>query len=252
MKQLGIAILLMIALGVGVFILVSGVLIDEDFAGTVYERGIPLAIVGLFLLATPYVHQLLSGRRKRFSLTARPDHVARFGDYLLPWYILLAYGVLFLYAISGVAILLVWLAGEATGFYFTRLVSVFTLFFLMIGCFFIGSWIGMRAQRYPFLVSSGVVLGFMLFTVLLTFLEGSSPRLLSLVGAFVAYLFVISIGAWSGRRQRVSSYVQDLLTFVPPEKRLELADVVYQQAMALSPVEAPSTSEYSYSSKEAV
>src|SRR5687767_12764464 len=166
-KSLLIALVLAVAGAILIFILSKSLFIDSDFLGSIYENGVPRALAGLFLAIFPYIHQRLTGKR-RFSFSNVPDEAVPFGAYTLPWYILLAYGVLIAFALAGVSLFLVWSVGMVAGFFVTRAISILNLIFLLITFYYLGSWIGNRYARRPYLTAAGIVLSYTILELLIS------------------------------------------------------------------------------------
>src|SRR5687768_14870758 len=109
-KSLPLAILLTVGGAAMIFILSKALFMHQDFVGSIYENGLPRALAGFVFLAFPYIHQRLAGKR-RTHFTHLPDEAVPYDAYLLPWYILLAYGILIALVMAGISLFLIWLVG---------------------------------------------------------------------------------------------------------------------------------------------
>jgi hypothetical protein len=234
MSRLFLAVVLVSALSGITFFILNSLLVQTDFAGTIYEQGIPLAISAFLFILLPYVHQLLSGRRSRLSLTALPGSAVPFQDYTLPWYQMLTYGSFFVYAASGLGIFIIWLAGLVTGIFITELVPFLNGLFVAVTFFGVGSWIGARVEKYSVLAVLGTVLVYHLIAVVVNLLLGIRFSYLLLVGAIFLYLVAAILGLWRGRRTRIPRYIQYLLLSLPPGKRPAAVEGIYRQVNGLS------------------
>ena len=192
-----------------------------------------MAVACFPLLALPYLHQLLQGRRRGFSYTELPETIARFDDYLLPWSTLFIYGVLFLYAVSGLSIVLIWLVGEIAGLYFTRAIAVLDFLFLAIASFLVGSWVGSRARRHPFRTSAAIISVYSFLAALTLSLFRSSFRLIPFAIMSGVVFLVSLLGTWAGARRCVASYLRYLLSFVDHRERVHVADRVFQEVVSM-------------------
>jgi hypothetical protein len=230
-KSLFIALLITVV-GAGlIFSLSRSLLIDQDFVGSIYENGVPRALGGFFLLAFPYIHQQLAGKRHR-NLSHLPDGAAPFNAYTLPWYIVLIYSVLIAFAIAGLSLFLIWLAGIITGFFLTEAGSILNLVLLFITFYYLGSWIGSRSVRSPYLTAAGIVLGYTILEFLVTMvLNVDSPLrgILGLVIVLILFFVAALIGTRAGKRRRLSNYVHFLLTALPEQDRQAVVDDMYRE-----------------------
>jgi hypothetical protein len=231
-----LAALLAIVTAVAAFFLLQ-TLMHEDFAGSIYERGIPLAVAGFVLLPAPYLYQALDGRRRRFSLTLLPDQTTPLSGYLLPAPLLFLFGLFFLFAAGGVAVLLIWLIGEMAVIFVTSLIRLLNFLVVTLAAFAVGSWIGGRAEQRPYLTSLAVVLAYGLLALLVNRLIGASFSLLLFSGAVMVYLPAALLGTWHGRRRQFSRYIHFLLSQVPPEQRPAAGAAIYQQVLNALPPE---------------
>ena len=233
MKALVLTAIIIATIVAGLYLVLDNLFMDDDFDASAYEHGVPLALASLSLLATPYLHQRISGRQGRYSFTALPAEVERFDDYLLPTGVLFLYGVSFLSAVNGVAIVSIWLLGEVTAFYVTRLIAILDFVFLAVAHFLVGSWVGRRAASHPYQITIVVVVSYSIFAALTTVLFRGSFRILPFAFATVFYFLIALMRTWSGRRLRVTAYARYLLAFVSQEQRALAAEALYEQVLYL-------------------
>jgi len=228
-KSLLTAVVLAAAGAILVFILSKVLLIHSDFLGSIYENGVPRALAGIFLVTFPYLHQRLA-RKRGFSFSNLPDEVVPFGAYTLPWYILLAYGVLIAFALAGVSLFLVWSVGMVAGFFVTRAISILNLIILFVTFYYLGSWIGSRSARRLYLTAVGIALGYTLLELLVTVFLNIDSSLRSPFGLVIFLtlsLFAVLIGALLGKRRRLLSYIHFLLRPIPEKARQALVYDLY-------------------------
>jgi hypothetical protein len=234
MKAFVVATIIVALLLVAVYFVFDSFLLDEDYADSTYEHGVPLALASLTLLGLPILNQLLSGRRRRYSLTELPAQIERFDRYLLPGGLLYVYGVAFLYLASAVAILAIWLAGLVTGFFITRLVALLDLVLLTVANFLVGSWVGKRSRRSPVAITLAVVVTFAILAALTLSFVRDSFRILPFALTTVAYVLAALAGTCRGVRARVSAYTRYLLTYVPRGRQPAAAEALYQITLDLT------------------
>ena len=228
-KSLLTAVVLAAAGAILVFILSKVLLIHSDFLGSIYENGVPRALAGIFLVTFPYIHQRLA-RKRGFSFSNLPYEVVPFGAYTLPWYILLAYGVLIAFAIAGISLFLIWLVGIATGFFVTRAISILSLIILFVTFYYLGSWIGSRSLRSPYPTAVGLVLGYTVLELLVTVVLNIDSPLRSPFGLVVFLslsLVAALIGALIGKRRNLLRYIHFLLKPLPEQDRQALVYDLY-------------------------
>jgi hypothetical protein len=228
-KSLLLALILTVVSAALIFILSKVLFIHQDFLGSIYENGVPRALAGLFLAIFPYIHQRLAGKR-RFSFSNLPDEVVPFGAYTLPWYILLAYGVLIAFAMAGLSLFLVWLVGIATGFFVTRAISILNLIILFVTFYYLGSWMGSRSARCPYPTAVGIVLGYTVLELLVTVvLNIDSPLRSPFVLVIFLSLSLVAalIGALIGTRRRLLNYIRFLFGPLSEKDRQALVYDLY-------------------------
>lgn len=228
-KSLFLAIVLNIVVASLIFILSRAVLISQDFVGSIYENGVPRALAGFSLLLFPYMHQRLEGKRHTRFLHL-PDGAVPFEAYTLPWYLVLAYGILITFAVTGISLFLVWLIGLVTGFFMTRAISIVTSIILVITFYYFGFWAGTRHVQHPFLVAAGIVLGYTILEVLVSSalnIDSSLRVLLGLMLFLITSWVAALIGARAGKRRCLSNYVQFLLTPLAEQDRLTAVHNLY-------------------------
>ena len=250
-RSLSLAILLTVVVATLIFILSKAFLIDQDFIGSIYENGIPRALAGFFLLAFPYIQQRLAGKRRN-SFSHLPDGAVSFEAYTLPWYMLLAHGVLIPLAIAGIGLFLVWLVGMVTGVFVTQAVSILNLILLFIAFYYLGFWIGSRSASSPYLTAWGMVLGYtILELVLTTALNIDSPLrgMLGLVIFLVLALVGALTGARTGKRRRISNYVHFLLAPLHERDRQTIVDNLYRDIKQHRMSHQPSSGETPFQKK---
>lgn len=212
-KRFRLAILLTAMGAVLIFILSKALLIDQDFAGSLYENGLPRALAGFFLLAFPYIHQRLSGKR-RVSFSHLPDGPVPLDAYTLSSHITLAYGILTAFAIAGAGLFLVWSAGMLTGFFATRAISPLTWVLLLLTLYHLGSWVGTRNTQKPFLTAVGITLGYFLMELMVTLMLGIDSSLQTTLGLMILLVpsvIVALLGVRAGKHRRFSHYMDFLL-----------------------------------------
>ncbi|HEY3474029.1 MAG TPA: hypothetical protein VGK56_05420 [Anaerolineales bacterium] len=230
-KILFLAVLLTAVGAALIFLLSKALLIHQDFIGSIYENGVPRALAGFFLILFPYIHQRLAGKR-RSNFSYLPDEAVPFEAYTLPWYIVLAYGVLVTFALAGISLFLVWLIGLATGFFITRAISILNWIILLITLYYFGFWAGTRNAHRPFLIAVGIVLGYTILEfVVSVVLNTDSPLrgILGLVMFLILSLVTALSGARIGKRRRLSNYVHFLLTALPEQDRQTVVDDLYRE-----------------------
>ena len=228
-KSLFLAVLLTAGSAALIFIFSKAFVVDRDFIGSLYENGVPRALAGFFFIAFPYMHQRMAGKR-RINFSHLPDGAVPFEDYGLPWYILLAYGVLITFAVAGMSIFLVWLVGVATGFFITRAVPILNLVLLFPAFYYLGFWTGSRSAHNPYLNAVGIVLGYTILEVLVTVVLNIDTPLRSpfgLVVFLILSLIAAFIGALLGRRRRLLSYVGFLLALTTQQDRQMVVNNIY-------------------------
>jgi hypothetical protein len=228
-KSLLLAILLTIVGAALIFILSRVLFINEDFFGSIYQSGLPRALVGFFLITFPYTHQRLEGKRRaRFSHL--PDGAVPFDAYVLPWYIVLTYGILIAFAMAGVSLFLVWLVGMATGFFISRAISILSIVLLFVTFYYLGFWSGSRSARSPYLNAAGMVLGYTILEMFVAIALNIDIPLRSPFG-FAAFLILslvaVLIGVRTGKRRRLSHYVDFLLNLLAHEDRQAVINNIY-------------------------
>jgi hypothetical protein len=235
-KTLALSVALVIAIAVGGFFLVRSLLIGEHLVGSVFETDLPRAIAVLALAAVTYVHQALSGRGRRPSFTALPDRAVGFSEYTLPWQTMVVYGVLMVYAASGLGTLLIWMIGESTGLFLSRWTSLLNNVAVMAALFLVGSWLGARCNRLPHLAALLVVALYQAIGTGVALAIGSAAAPSSpvvLAATFVLFALVALLGVQRGRRARFTRYFAYLIQFVPAGERLEFANSAYKEVLAL-------------------
>jgi hypothetical protein len=236
MKKLTLAILLVLFGAVVGYIIVHS-LLDEDFIDSIYEKDLPRAVAAFTLGLITYIHQLLMGKKRKLSFTALPSEVTKFEQYTLPWYIMIVYGTLMVYAVSGLGTLLVWTAGEITGFFFSRTIVIFNTIFVAIAFYFVGSWIGSRGDRHRWLTSVVIVFLFQGVATTVAVLLGSisiSMITLTLLTTSALFLVTAIIGLWMGHRMRYPKYLHYLLEFLPHHERATVIELTYDKVQQLS------------------
>lgn len=134
-------------------------------------------------------------------------------------------------------------------------VAVISLFTLMPVLYLAGRWIGRRCFRYTFLaaVATGVLVrtlgtAFDAFIVSAEdykqiFDEAKSIEWFSIQILFGSLLFsvVLLVGAYMGRRQRLTHYFTYLLTRLTPASRNALVEIAYEEAMRIREAESRKT-----------
>lgn len=238
MGRLSLAAVLVLGGAAICFVVARMLLIDDELAGSVYETALPNGIASLILGTIVYVHQLMSRRDTKLSFTALPGKVVSFEEYTLPWYSMVVYGTFLLYAMSGLSTIIIWSLGEITGFYFSTMIVPINTLFVCIGSYLVGSWVGARCDKQPFLIVIAIVLFFSIVTTIITLISGSSS-LISAILIFVTstplYLIVALVGLWRGSRLRWVRYLQYLIRFVGPDTRATLVNQTYEEVKRLSP-----------------
>jgi hypothetical protein len=223
---------LLIAVGAAlIFVLSRAFLIHQDFVDSIYENGIPRALAGFLLLFFPYLHQRLEGKR-RANFSHLPDGIVPFEAYTLPWYILLVYGVLLAFAMAGVSVFVIWLIGLVTGFFITRVISIFAWIILLIAFYYLGFWSGARNTHNPFFIAVGTVLGYSileLFVSILLKIDSPLRSMFGLIAFLILFLVAALTGARAGARRRLSNYVHYLLNALPEQARQTVVDDLHRE-----------------------
>lgn len=221
-KSFALAILLTIGGAILVFALSRTLFIGEDFVGSIYENGVPRALAGFVFLAFPYIHQRLAGNQRNAAVSLK--------DYLLPVFILLTCGFLIAFGMAGVSLFVIWLVGMITGVFVTQVISVLSLFLLVVTFYYLGLWIGSRSLRRPYLQAIAIVLGHTVLELLVSVLlniDSSLRSPLRLGGFLILSLLAVLIGVSLGTRRRLLSYVAFLLKPLPEKKRHKVVENFY-------------------------
>jgi hypothetical protein len=231
-KSLFLAILLTAVSAALIFILSKALFIDQDFLGSIYENGVPRGLAGLFLIIFPYIHQRLAGKR-RTSFSYLPDEIVPFDVYTLPWYILLIYSVLITFAMAGISLFLVWLAGIATDVFVTRAIPILNLIILFVTFYYLGSWIGSRSVRSPYPTALGIVLGYTILELAVSLVLKIDSPLQTPFGLMIFLslsLVAALMGALLGKRRQLLSYIGFLLRPLSEQDRQALVYDLYREA----------------------
>lgn len=236
-RKLLLAAVLVLAVAVISFVAARVLLIDADLAGSVYETALPPAIAGLFLASITYVHQALEGRRSKFRFTALPGTSVPFEQYLLPWPVMVIYGVCVVYVLSGLGTVMIWAFGALTGLFFSTFIAPVNTVVTGLAFFFVGVWNGLRCERRPFLATVCLVLAYVLLSAVFNLFSQPASIIstsFALVAGALLYLTLAVLGLWRGNKARYSRYVQFLLGFVAPATRSQVVDLVYAEVQRLA------------------
>jgi hypothetical protein len=199
------------------------------------------------------ISDALERRDARRSLaTDRPTMIHSFAGFAISWPILLVYGALLLFAIAqvssglggfiGAAIAVAaagppdaW-ASNATAVANARgLLIVIPL--MLIGGYLVGRWIGTRSARNGIAVilmsaavASILTTLFDYFFQFLNILPEQPLAALRVIANFGIFSLSGLVGYWRGERQKLSRYVQYLLSVLPNDSRDVVVELAFDEA----------------------
>jgi hypothetical protein len=237
MKRLALAVMLVLAGAVIVFVVLRFVLVDEELANSVYEIGLPLAFAGLVPGTITFVHRWLVTGNMKLNVEAQPSTIVSFAHYRLPWYVMVTHSVLIVYAVSNLGMIIIWSIGEVTGFYFSTAIAALNILLACIGFYFVGFWIGARCDRHPMLATIAVLMLYKIATATIALISGLSSLsllIIALVPSMLLYLTVAVLGVWRGHRARLTQYLQYLFQFLEPQTRSVLVHSTFEEVKRLS------------------
>jgi hypothetical protein len=254
LKNLAIAILPAAILGVIIFVFAS--------------RIDPLLATGLgFIPLTVFnkVSDALERRDAKRSLaTDRPTMIHSFAGFAISWPILLVYGALLLFAIAQVVsglgafiatVIAVAAAGppdawasKAEAVAIAR--GLFIIIPLMlIGGYLVGRWIGTRSAQNGIaviLMSAAVasILSALFDFFYLSFLTSENVILpeqaaQQAITNFGIFSLSSLVGYWRGQRQKLSRYLQYLLSVLPNDSRDVVVELAFEEARRVGATSSP-------------
>ena len=225
-----------------------------SFLGVAEKIAGPLAS-SLFGAIT-YVHQALEKSTFKLRLSALPQGLVTLRGFFLSPVVMFAYASLTLYAMLA----LLFGYGEVYGWIMATAVDIppdSMSAVLLPGLiassvakaaagYFVGRWIGSRVERYSIVVLLSAVSGASLLSLLafyfapqvadIMFGSKVSVRLLLLTFADNAGTMAVPglIGAWRGRRARLTKYLGYLLGRIPDDTRLVIVNLAFEEAERIS------------------
>jgi hypothetical protein len=173
----------------------------------------------------------------KLRVGAQPSTIVSFADYIMPWYVMVTYSVLIVYAVSNLGMIIIWSIGEVTGFYFSTAIAALNILLACIGFYFVGFWMGARCDRHPMLATIAVLMLYKVATTTIALISGSSSLsllVIALIPSMLLYLTVAVVGVWRGHRARLTQYLQYLFQFLEPQARSVLVHRTFEEVKRLS------------------
>jgi len=250
------------AIAFGIVCGVAAVLFGLTFA-LLYLFGYPQAmsaagiLAGAVITAFPKVAEFLEQQESRKSLAAgRRAPVYDFRGFQIAWPLMVVYGTVVLWGVTQAA---AGFAGLMLGSMLSFegenapkaafAASVPATMIAILGSYFVGRWIGARTSRLGIVtmlliasLTSAAAVGIdvlMLSHGLYKNLYGS--EWLAFFGILtritvISFMMIVPglIGYWRGQRQRLSKYLDYLLSVLPPQTRDTVVELAFEEAQKVS------------------
>ena len=202
--------------------------------------------------AITFGHQVLEKREIRPNLSALPKGIVTLEGFGLPWYLMIAYGTLILFAtqeLGGAIGGLIASPSDASEGDAIILALIFGSIISLVVAYFLGGWCGSRCASNGVITVLAVIFIGKAAAVSFDFFLLSGDDWESLAGVpksigayalgIIAGTLVLMpfglIGYWRGRRARLTQYLRYLLGVLPIETRNTIVALAYEEAQKPAP-----------------
>ena len=254
MKLFAIAFGIVCGVAAGLFGLTFALLSFFEYPQAVFAAG---ALAGTVITAFPKVAEFLEQQASRKRLAAgRRKPVYDFRGFQIAWPLMVVYGTVVLsFLFQAVSMIAGIVLGSVISFEVENApklaiaAGVLTIVMMIFAAYFVGRWIGARTSRLgivtmlliaPLTAAIGVGTD-VLFLPDEWYRGYNASERLAFFGilmriAKISFLIVVPglIGYWRGQRQRLSKYLDYLLSVLPPQTRDTVVELAFEEAQKVS------------------
>jgi hypothetical protein len=209
---------------VGAYYSLTGLVgVEDEVAGSI--SGLSF---GLFV----HIDQWL--KKGRFSLwhPAWPTDIVPLERYAIPWYLLILYGAMVLLCVTTIPLAAIiklsrWVLEQSLVW---PIVDIIFPTITLLTAYTIGYWAGTRVDKLgPIVVLTIIFLWLAVFTTIEYQIFGFRPSLdLEFAILLLLITMIMMVGLWRGRKKRMATYLNYLLSRLSNGDQKELLSMVYE------------------------
>lgn len=238
--------------------LVTSILVYLGLNLLKFEKELLLGLASIPFVALHHIYEALERSQAKRQIIKSPENLPTLEGFAMPWYLLTIYGALMIVGITqgagGIGAILAHAYAKPgmpsskmafdAAFPLETVMAIAAFPFTVVGCFFVGRWIGVRSRTHGFLsvcvtTALGLGLAHLLDFALLSDndIQGSYSTGKSLAlflwltaGGTVLLTPIGLIGLWRGRKKRLTKYAAYLFSLLPVDSKVAFVDLAYEEA----------------------